>query len=142
MTTKTYAPKKVQVIIGGNIMSGFADGSFINAEREVDAFTKHVGADGEDSRSQSANRSGEMTLTLAQTSPSSDILSALAVADELAATGIVPIIIKDSGGTTLLFSGEGWVRKMPAVEYSDEVGDREWVFDLATMTFFVGGNTA
>ncbi len=140
MTVKTYSPSKIQVIIAGNVMSGFAEGTFVGAEREDDAFTKHVGADGEVGRTQSANKSGEVTLTLAQYSASNDVLSSLAIADELTASSIFPVIIKDSGGTTILFSGEGWVRKLPAVEFSDEITDREWVLDMAKMEFFVGGN--
>lgn len=141
MSTKSYAPKEVQVIVFGNILSGFAKGTYINAEREVDAFTKEIGGDGEAARVQSANESGEVTLTLMQTSASNDILSALAVADELNRSSIGPIIIKDSLGTTILFSGEGWIRKLPAVEFGDELTPREWIFDMAIMKFFVGGNS-
>lgn len=140
MTVKTYSPKKVQLIVLGNIISGFAAGTFIVASREVDAFTKILGGDGEVARTQSANRSGEVTITLLQTSGSNDILSAIAVADELAGTGIGPIIIKDTGGSTVLFSGEGWIRKQPDVEFADEAGDREWIIDMASMDYFVGGN--
>ena len=140
MTAKTYSPAEVQVIIGGNIMSGFSDGTFITAEREDDAYTKHVGADGEVGRTKSANKSGEVALTLAQYSGSNDVLSGLALADELSDSGIVPVIIKDTKGTTILFSGEGWVRKLPVVEFGDEITDREWILDMASMEYTVGGN--
>ena len=140
MSTKTYAPKHVQVIVFGNILSGFAPGTYINAEREVDAFAKEVGADGEVARVQSANKSGEITLTLMQTSDSNNILSNLAVADELNRSSIGPIIIKDSLGTTVLFSGEGWIRKLPAVEMSDELTPREWIFDTTRQCWVKRGD--
>ena len=140
MTVKTYDPKQVQIIIGGQTISGFADGEFINVERDEDMFTKVSGADGEVSRAKSNNKMGTMTLTLLGTSASNDILSAFAVADELSNSGIVPIICKDSLGTSTLFAGEGWVKKMPAYTASKEISTRAWVFDLAEVEIFIGGN--
>ena len=140
MTVKTYDPKAVQIIVGGNQISGFADGEFINVERDEDMFTKVTGADGEVSRAKSNNKMGTMTLTLLGTSASNDILSAFAQADELSNSGVVPIYIKDSLGTTILFSAEGWVKKMPAFTASKEITDRAWVFDLAVVDVFIGSN--
>lgn len=140
MTVKTYDPKQVQISIGGNIISGFADGEFINVERDENMFTKVSGADGEVSRAKSNNKMGTMTLTLMGTSASNDILSAFAIADELTNSGVVPIFIKDSLGTSILFAAEGWVRKMPAYTASKEITDRAWVFDLAAVETFIGGN--
>lgn len=137
---KTYDPSQVQVIIGGNIMSGYADGTFISVERDENSFTKHVGTDGDVSRSKTSNKSGTMTLTLAQTSLSNDILSALHLADELSNNGVVPVMIKDNSGTTLLFAGESWIQKPANTEFSNEITDREWIMDLAIVEMLVGGN--
>jgi len=140
MAVKTYDPKQVQLIIGGAPIGGFADGEFISVERDEDTFTKVAGADGEVSRSKSNNKMGELTVTLLQTSASNAILSAFMLADELSNSGVIPIFIKDSLGTTTLFSAEGWVKKPPAVSYDKELTDREWTFDLANVDIFVGGN--
>lgn len=137
---KTYDPKSVLIIVGGAIMGGFTDGTFLSVERDDDAFAKETGADGETSRAKRNNRSGSATLTLHQTSPSNDILSAFALADELDNSGVVPFLVRDLSGRTTLFSALGWIRKVPATPYSTEIEDREWVLDLADLDFFVGGN--
>jgi len=140
MAVKTYDPKQVQLIIGLVPISGFADGEFINIERDEDTFTKISGADGEVSRAKSNNKMGELSVILLQTSASNDILSAFMLADELANSGVIPIFIKDSLGLTTLFAAEGWVKKPPAITFDKEIGEREWVFDLANVDIFVGGN--
>lgn len=142
MSVKTFDPKQVQVIIGGNIITGYADGEFINLERDENTFSKVVGADGEVSRAKSNNKAGTLTLTLLQTSASNDILSGIMIADELSNSGIVPVFIKDSLGTSNLFAGEGWVQKPPAFTGDKEITNREWVIDLAQVEVFIGGNTA
>lgn len=142
MTVRTYDPKEVHIIIGGFEMTGFADGTFLVIVRDDDAFTKVNGADGETSRAKSNNKGGSATLSLQQTSPSNDILSGIALADELSNSGVVPVIVNDSLGTTVLFSGEGWIKKPAEVTFAKEIGNRDWVLDLASMDVFVGGNLA
>ena len=83
MPVHTYDPANVIVSIGGTPMSGFADGTFVMVSRDEDIFSKVSGADGEVSRAKSNNRSGSLTLTLMQTSMSNDVLSAIAVLDEI-----------------------------------------------------------
>jgi hypothetical protein len=141
MGAKTYDPQKVKLSLGGQIASGYADGTFISVERDEDSWSKVVGADGEVSRAKSANTAATLTLTLAQTSPFNDILSALAALDEVSAAGIFPVILKDNGGTTLISSGAGWVKKPPTVVMGKVVEGREWVLDLGKTIFFAGGNT-
>lgn len=140
MQVYTYSPEDVSFAIGGAVISGYSEGTFITVEREEDAFTKIVGADGIVTRSKNANRSGMVTLTLKASSPSNDVLSALATQDEIDGTGVRAFIVKDNSGTSL-HAGKGWVRKKPNAEYAKEVSDREWTFDIAALDHFVGGNT-
>lgn len=140
MAVRTYDPADVIVSIGGVPMSGYADGTFVTVARDEDAFTKVSGADGEVSRAKSNNRSGMLTLTLLQTSMSNNVLSAFALADEIANAGIVPVLVKEIGTSTILMSGEGWIKKFPDVAFSKDVETREWVLDLATLNMFEGGN--
>ena len=140
MSVKTYDPNEVICIVGGAIISGYADGTYLNVERDEQMFQKVEGADGFVYRAKSNNKSGVLTLTLQQTSPSNDVLSGFMVADELTNSGIVPVFIKDAIGTTVLVSGEGWVQQMPAVGYAKEVNNREWSIAMAQINAFVGGN--
>ena len=140
MALKTYDAKAVSVVVGAQIITGFADDSKVSVERTDDAFTMTSGVDGDATRSKSNNKTGSITITLKQTSDSNDFLSSLADADELANNGVVPVIIKDNGGRTLYTAAEAWIRKRPVGEFGREAGDREWVLDCAALIMITGGN--
>lgn len=137
---RTFDPKQGVLTIGGVPIGGFADGTYISIERSSNTFEKVSGADGEVSRAKSNDYSGSLALTLAQTSPSNDVLSGFAIADELTSDGVVPVLYKDIGGTTIIFSAKGWVRKPAIVELGKVINNREWNLDLADLDIFVGGN--
>lgn len=136
----TYDPKQVSLIVGGKIIQGFSDGTFIVAERDEAAFTKKIGVDGEGTRAKSNNKGGKITITLMQSSPSNDDLSAFAAADELSNTGAVPAYLKDNSGRTLVSSLTAWVQKYPNSEFAKEVSTRVWILDTDEIDIFVGGN--
>ena len=140
MAVRTYDPKSVVITVGGVPMSGFADGTFLEITRDDAAFTKVVGADGTTTRVKSNNTGGSMTITLKQSSPSNDVLSAFAQADELTNTGVVPILVKDLSGNSIYFSATGWIQKYPDSVFANEINNRAWVLDLADVDMFVGSN--
>jgi Bacteriophage KPP10, Structural protein ORF10 len=139
MGVKTYDPKLVVITFGGVPLSGYADGTFVVVEREADMFTKVTGADGQTSRAKSQNRSGSVTVTLQQTSPSNDALNVFANADELSNQGVKPLTVKDLSGRSESFSANAWIRKKPNQEYAKEITNREWVIDCADMKADVKG---
>ena len=136
----TYDPKQVTVIVGGNSISGFADGSFVKIERNEDSWTLQMGTDGEGTRSKSNNRSGKVTVTLMQSSDSNNILQGIATSDELTNGGLVPILIKDGSGASLYMAEQAWSVKPPSSEFAREAGGREWVLETDSLQVFVGGN--
>ena len=140
MSLSTYDSSKVAVIIGGAIMEGFADGTFVNVERDEDSFSKITGVDGRTSRARTGNRAGKITITLQQTSPSNNILTGFVEEDEISSNAIKPILIKDGLGSTVIASGAGWVLKPANVEYGKEISNREWIIDCADLKMLVGGN--
>jgi len=140
MSLSTYVPEDILVIIGGAIMSGFGDGTFVVVERDEDTFSKKTGANGRTTRTKSSNKSGSITLTLQQTSPSNDILSAIHAIDEQTGNGVVPVLIKDKRGTSIHSSPAAWVKKPASASYAKESEDREWVLDCADLEGHVGGN--
>lgn len=141
MGVRTYDAAKVAVTVKGLAISGWADGTFVVVDRMEESFTKVIGADGFTSRSKTNNRSGTITLTLSQTSPSNEVLSGLLADDELNGNGVFPIMVKDISGTTVLFSGTGWIQKPPSVEFGKEISNREWVIDVSDLHMTVAGNT-
>lgn len=144
MSVRTYDPKMVGITVGGVPITGYADGTFVAIERAGDTFTKVTGADGMVTRSKSNDKSGQVTLTLKQSSPSNDYLSGLAALDEMSNAGVVPVSIADASGTTLLFMPSAWIRKPANVEFGKELSTREWVLDFDKCEFptmNIGGNT-
>ena len=141
MPVYTYDPTEVVLTVGGVPLSGFTDGAFIKVSRDEDAYMKAVGADGQVSRAKNANKSGSITITLKQTSPANDVLSGYALADEVGNAGLVPVLIKDLLGTTLVSSSGAWVKKVSDTEMGKEISDREWVLDCESINMVVGGNS-
>ena len=137
---KTYDPKQVAVIIGGNIITGFTDGTFVMVERNDPAFNLKVGVDGIGTRAKTNNQSGKITITLHQSSASNDTLSALASADELSNTGVVPAMVRDASGRTLCTALTAWVQKYANGEFAKEVTNRVWVIETDQLIIFDGGN--
>jgi len=137
---KTYAPDKVTVVFGGAILTGYAEDSFIKIEMSTEAFTMHIGGDGEVSRTRNVDRTGKVTVKLKQTSDSNDILSAFYTADITSLQGYLPIIVKDNAGRTVAAGSSAWIQKLPDTEFGKEVGEREWILDVADLDYFVGGN--
>lgn len=141
-STRQYDPSQIIINVNGSDISGFADGTFVHVERNVDAFSLVVGADGEVTRVKSQNKSGRITLTLQQSSPANDILSALADADELTNGGVVKTLVKDSQGTTIAQASKSWIVKKAATEFGKESGNREWMIETGVLTYTVGGENA
>ena len=139
MSVKTYDPKDISVIIGGNIIQGFADGTFVKFGRMEKMWNLKVGVTGEGTRAKSNNKSGFIEMTIFQSSPSCDALSALIAADELTNSGAVPGLVRDNNGTTLATCLTGWVAQQPDTEFAKEVTARTFRFETDDLEMFVGG---
>lgn len=132
--------KKCLILVGPAIMQGFADGEAFTMELDDDLYQKVTGADGDVSRSRRHGMAASAMIKLMQTSPSNNVLSGYAILDQKTNAGVVPLVVKDLLGTTVLFSAYGWVKKPAVVSYSKEVTNREWAIDLAGSEIFIGGN--
>lgn len=118
---ETYNPKLVSLIVDGLHFTGFADGTFIGAERNEDSRIPHVGVHGDVTISESADKTGTITATLMQSSPS------LRYARQLAKSGKeFPVQIVDANTQTLRAGGtQAVILRTPALEYGDEVASTE-----------------
>lgn len=70
VSVTTYDPKKVNVIVGGRIITGFAADGVVTLAKSEDSVTPSVGAKGDVAYSENANESGTVSLTLMSTSSS------------------------------------------------------------------------
>jgi len=137
---KSYDFKQVSLIYGGRQITGFAEGTAIDVERDTDAFSLTVGADGEAMRSKSNNKSGTVTFRLLQASESNRILSELALADENGTGGPLPLLIKDGSGSDLHADDQAYIQKLAQASYGNEANEREWIIRCPSLQMFLGGN--
>ena len=135
----TYDPSQVALSLGGVPISGYADGTMIEIERDEDTFTKVNGV-GIVSRAKSTSRGGMLRITLQQTSPSNDVLSGFVNADELTGTGVIPMLLKDLSGRSVSFAEHAWIKKPAPQTFAKEISNRVWEVDLADVDVFVAGN--
>lgn len=125
----TYNPAKVVLTFLGQIITGYAPGSFVKAARNKDTYTYTPGADGKGCRTLNPDKSGRVTVTLMQSSPSVDVLSAAQILDELEGTGTGPLMVKDLSGTLVVSAENAWIVKPADVDFAAEVGNREWIIE-------------
>lgn len=122
---KEYDPSEVRVVIGGVIITGFADGSKI----KVDPVTKElrkskVGVDGDVTYTRVRDPRYTLTMMLKQDSPSNIYMDALKESPLC-----VPISVSNTSGGK--FVGGGTNCKMierPSYEWSSEDTNREYKF--------------
>lgn len=137
---KTYDPAALIITFRGLVIDGFGEDSVVKIARQEETWKLKNGTTGETCRSRNRNRSGTVEMTLLQSSAANDLLSQVMAQDELLGTGVGPLMVKDSLGTTFVH-GDGCFLEKPAdPEFSKEVGDRVWKVIVPDMDMFVGGH--
>ena len=123
----TYDAKKVNLIVNGRFITGFAEGSFITCEKDEESFEPYVGAKGEVSRSVNASPLGTITVNLKSDSLSNGYLNGLTKSSTLFAAQVI-----DSNSGNLRAGGnQCWVEKPAAREFDMAITEREWVIKVA-----------
>ena len=125
----TYNPKQVVVSVGTQIITGFADDSFVTIEPSGEGITKKVGCDGEIVRSVSPDNTYKVKFSLLQTSECNSYLSQLVDYDRETGDGIVPVTIKDLKGGLVFSTEAAWVIKKSPVTRGKSDNNREWELD-------------
>lgn len=130
MATTTYDFKKVSVIVNGVYITGFMDGEVIQVEKNEDDVIPHVGAGGDVTYAESADKTGTITLTLKQNSASLPFLQQLRKSKR-----IFPIQIVDSNTNKYRVGGrEARILKMPNRSWGNEVQGVEVQIHVADLT--------
>ena len=132
MPLKTYDPKEVNAIIGGQILGSW---NSITVAREEDENFMSVGTSGEATRTKNANNLGTITVVLPQTSADNAILTGLAVGG-----GVFSAMIQDKSGASVHVMAEAVIGKRPESEYGKESGEREWTIMGSLSTDLPNGN--
>lgn len=131
VTVTTYDPKKVNVIIGGRVITGFASDGVVTLAKSEDSVTPSIGAKGDVTYSENANESGTVSLTLMSTSSSLPYLRELE-----AKRRAINVSITDANDDTAFTMNEDNCRitKMPDVARQKEQA-------TVTVTIFVPSMT-
>lgn len=131
VSVTTYDPKKVNVIVGGRVITGFASDGVVTLAKSEDSVTPSVGAKGDVTYSENANESGTVSLTLMSTSSSLSYLRYLE-----AKRRAVNVSITDANDDTAFTMNEDNCRitKMPDVARQKEQA-------TVTVTIFVPSMT-
>lgn len=140
MAVRTYQPALVSVVYATKLITGFADDSAVSIEFMTDTWGDGSGVDGLVTRNLLNDNRGTITLTLNQSSPSNDDLTAMALADKLTGTGAAPILVRDASGRTICSGDTAWITKIPSSEFGKNITNRQWTIRVANLTMFVGGN--
>lgn len=140
MTLYTYDPGDVEVIVGTVACFGYASGAMVRVEPNSDRANPYRGTQGEQSRAIVRDQSGRITVRLAATSPANDLLDAQSKVDFATASGEVFILVRDLSGRGLHEGEDAYLVREPSRDYSDEVGELEWVFECPKLRSFQGGN--
>jgi hypothetical protein len=136
----TYNPRQVSFVFRGIKFSAFADNTFIEVERSSDGWHKHVGANGDVTRTRDLDISGTYTLTLMSQSSDNDEMQTIADLDEATGAGFGPCQVMDHNGNMECHSVYAWIRKLPKIERAKEAGTTQWVIDCADLEINAGGN--
>lgn len=128
---KTYNPKKVNLVLGGFLVTGYADGTFIKLKwNNPELFKRHIGGQGEVTRTERVDTSGTIEISLMQTSPAHTFLHNLAKLK-----GTFPVLQTYKGDNNFAAAGpNAWVEKMPDEESATEVSKRDWVIAVEDMS--------
>lgn len=127
---KTFDPKKVTITYGGMVVTGFAEGTMVQCEKNEDNNTAHVGVLGEVSRAINADNTGKITFSLAGTSPWISIFAQKAAANELESCNVIDM---NTHGINVGGS-ECWIVKAPNVNIGKEVEEQDIEIFVADYT--------
>jgi hypothetical protein len=138
---RTYSPAEVTISLALSYdLSNFSPDSLISISRDKSFFNTTIGSSGGVERTHQPGNVYTMNISLAQTSPSNALLSAIATLDDLSRFGVFPIIAKDDSGSTVFFSPSCWIEDEPEVNYTNNIETREWSIKCAEVVFDIGGN--
>lgn len=135
-----YAFEDVLVLIDGVPITGWADGDdVISVARDVDTYSKLVGAAGDVALLKNADRSGVATLRLLQTSNANKILTAKVKLQDSGVISPFPFSVKDLNGDDLVLAEQAVVKVVPEMRFGTGHNEREWQLLLPAVDIFALG---
>lgn len=137
---KTYDAKGCAITLDGIIMMDFADGDFIQVSGMAENFESVQGADGSENRNNKNITGCDVNIIVSQTSSSNDLLSAKHAADKLNNAGKGGFLFKDVNGTSIVSSGQAYIKGYADMSNGNSLGTRSWAIRCPQAVILVGGN--
>ena len=141
MSLTTYSPIDVVITVAGLLtVTGLADGTFVRIIKNSRPFETQRAMDGSRQRLYHHDEGYKVELTLAQSSSSNNVLSAIHNVDLLTRKMMFPLSVKDTRGQTNFFAASAWIESAPDVSFANELETRTWVFGASDAVLTIGGN--
>lgn len=137
---KTYDAKQLTITFDGIIVNDFADGDFVSISGMLENFENVVGADGSENRNNKNLTGVDVAITVSQTSTTNDLFSAKHIADKLNNSGKGALLIKDLNGTSILSSGQAYIKGFADATFGNALGTRTWNFRAPNAIINIGSN--
>ena len=139
MAVQTYNPSDVRLTIGGYQLAGW---NSITIARNKQGVQPVPGIRGKHTRVPTNDTSATVTISMLQTSPSHDVMSAIHGLDLVNGTGRLELSLRDGSGRSVFNTIESYITGYPETTYSDNFEYRTWtIYCQTTNDYVVGGNT-
>jgi hypothetical protein len=136
-----YDPKLVICTVGGVLINGWAEDSFIEIEYDEDLWSKQIGADGYGIFSKSNNLSATVTVKLMPGAYGNTVLSARLMMDiSPLSAGFFPFEVIDRATATTHTSLRSRIMKPPSKTYSKTAEALEWTIGCLELITLHGMN--
>lgn len=124
-----FDPSKFNIIVGGSLINGFADGTFVNIEYTSDIWTMTPGI-ANVVRVNQTDKSASITLTLQKGSIGNAILDGFKKLDEASGLGLFNFQAKDLLNPGNIYTAKiAWIRRTPPFSASKDAPTLEWIID-------------
>lgn len=139
----TYSPSDISITFAGVPIEGFSSDNVVRINRIDPIYTSKRAMDGSVSVTKQKYSKWQVSIFLAQSSESNDLLNGvqkLLFSADIKELQYLPLIIKDNSGTTMFFAKDVWIEQLPELEFGQSLATREWVFMCNDVECIIGGN--
>lgn len=136
----TYSPSDVTIILAGYTLGGVLS---VELVWKSTPFTFRPGIRGIHTRTFNRDLHATIRLEILQTSITNDVLSDILSQDRRNKSARLPIIVKDTSGTTLYLANQAFIPKYPDIKHSRGFEVRTWEIEVFDFTDGrLGGNSS
>lgn len=141
MAMAYYSPEDVVILLGGVYqIEGLHEGTFLSISKDEPQYKTYVSTDGVVSRLHVAHPVHTVRITTSSVADVNNTLSTLSATDEKVFGVVIPMLIRDTSGSTLFYTSDCWIEEVPNTSLGDSVEAREWVFKSVNASSIIGGN--